>query len=329
MASNDDKKKARELLAANPDMKYTEALRAVQQGRTGEPNTKTVHWTPREPFLGFSDALGDGAPTPSAEGDDWARSALRGADLSGALRDLDLTPEGDLDPFRIASKMASTEEALNVSVTTTTGPSLTVRSPNRVPTSPVFDLRLMDDLTETTADQTPFMLKVTQNMLLTSPSGVGGVAARHLLAAWLDEQGVYVDLIGADDPIPGFGGRSLDPDQAAPFLASVEGAHAVILNRPEEFEDPDAWWAAVTPLLDRPRMAVIVHTADPAAIPDEVRRSLAVRAGMGLHLMDKDDVELAMGEGLPESELEKASPRGRMLVRQGDECTVLMIDQRR
>lgn len=151
------------------------------------------------------------------------------------------------------------------------------------------------------------------------------MAARHLLAAWLDEQGVYVDLIGADDPIPGFGGRSLDPDQAAPFLASVEGAHAVILNRPEEFEDPDAWWAAVTPLLDRPRTAVIVHTADPAAIPDEVRRSLAVRAGMGLHLMDKDDVELAMGRKVPASKVENASPRGRLLVLQDGEFTVLTL----
>lgn len=35
MASNDDKKKARELLAANPGMKYTEALRTVQRPRSG------------------------------------------------------------------------------------------------------------------------------------------------------------------------------------------------------------------------------------------------------------------------------------------------------
>ena len=325
MASNDDKKKARELLAANPGMKYTEALRAVQQGRTSAPNTKTVHWTPREPFLGPSDDLGDGAPTPSAEGDDWARSSLRGADLSGALKDLDLMDEGTLDPFRIASELAATEEALNVPVTATTGPSLNTGSPTRVPKSPVFYLRLVDALTERTADQTPFALKVAQNMLLTSPPGAGGVAARHLLAAWLDEQGVYVELIGEEHPIYGFGGRYLDPDQAAPFLASGEGAHAVFLSHPERFEDPDAWWAAVTPLLDDPRTAVIVDTADPAAIPGEVRRSLAVRAGMGLHLMDKDDVELAMGVGVPESELEKVSLRGLILVLQAGEFTVLTL----
>ena len=102
----------------------------------------------------------------------------------------------------------------------------------------------------------------------------------------------------------------------------------MILLHPEEFEDPERWWAAITPLLDRPRTAVIVCTRDANTVPDEVRRALAVRVAARLDEMDKDQLELAMGQEVPEGEVEKAGQWGLLALQDG-EFTVLILGQGR
>lgn len=311
MASNDDKKKARELLAANPGMKYTEALRTVQRPRI----------TARDVVAPLA---------PQVERDELARDCLRGADPSAAIRDVDLPP-GSLDPFALASNATALTHAGLAEVF----PGSRLGKVESTQTAEGAFLYRSDELD-------PLNLRVGGNMLLVAPPGTGGEGLVRGLVAANAGAGSEVRIVIPSSARPEMrsnwpGWVTLCEDTSKDDLARIatttrqeaKGRAALFLEEPEHFAERDAWWSAIAPRLADPRTAVIVRTASAHTIPGELRNSFAVKAVMGYAATDPAEVTRTVEE-VPDRERawSELGKDGAGLVLQDGEVTGFTVSER-